>query len=162
MISIVNTECHVPKTFSDLAKIAAWGRLGQIAAAVASVVTAMAHPGIAIGAILFVIVYIVAIVLTSEGSTIDAEAKAKDRAEKSRRRFHLVTVGRSLANGFSKSSDGRTLLEFMQGDGGYTRLRPHFSEGFVAALQEQPAGRAEMTTMLLDEMDRLERKWRLV
>ncbi|WP_231736355.1 DUF1971 domain-containing protein [Blastomonas sp. CCH8-A3] len=28
MISIVNTECHVPKTFSDLAKIAAWGRLG--------------------------------------------------------------------------------------------------------------------------------------
>jgi len=29
MISIVNTECHVPKTFSDLAKIAAWGRLGQ-------------------------------------------------------------------------------------------------------------------------------------
>lgn len=32
MISIVNTECHVPKTFSDLAKIAAWGRLGLIAA----------------------------------------------------------------------------------------------------------------------------------
>lgn len=32
MISIVNTECHVPKTFSDLAKIAAWGRLGQEAA----------------------------------------------------------------------------------------------------------------------------------
>jgi len=31
MISIVNTECHVPKTFSDLAKIAAWGRLGLIA-----------------------------------------------------------------------------------------------------------------------------------
>lgn len=31
MISIVNTECHVPKTFSDLAKIAAWGRLGQVA-----------------------------------------------------------------------------------------------------------------------------------
>ena len=30
MISIVNTECHVPKTFSDLAKIAAWGRLGQL------------------------------------------------------------------------------------------------------------------------------------
>jgi len=30
MISIVNTECHVPKTFSDLAKIAAWGRLGQV------------------------------------------------------------------------------------------------------------------------------------
>jgi len=30
MISIVNTECHVPKTFSDLAKIAAWGRLGLI------------------------------------------------------------------------------------------------------------------------------------
>src|SRR3546814_4791524 len=30
MISIVNTECHVPKTFSDLAKIAAWGRLGHI------------------------------------------------------------------------------------------------------------------------------------
>lgn len=29
MISIVNTECHVPKTFSDLAKIAAWGRLGR-------------------------------------------------------------------------------------------------------------------------------------
>ena len=28
MISIVNTECHVPKTFSDLANIAAWGRLG--------------------------------------------------------------------------------------------------------------------------------------
>src|SRR3546814_19275435 len=28
MISIVNTECHVPQTFSDLAKIAAWGRLG--------------------------------------------------------------------------------------------------------------------------------------
>ena len=28
MISIVNTECHVPKTFSDLAKIAASGRLG--------------------------------------------------------------------------------------------------------------------------------------
>src|SRR3546814_19178053 len=28
MISIVNTECHVPKTFSDLAIIAAWGRLG--------------------------------------------------------------------------------------------------------------------------------------
>src|SRR3546814_12370449 len=28
MMSIVNTECHVPKTFSDLAKIAAWGRLG--------------------------------------------------------------------------------------------------------------------------------------
>ncbi|MDF0546635.1 Tn3 family transposase, partial [Sphingobium sp. H39-3-25] len=27
---IVNTECHVPKTFSDLAKIAAWGRLGQV------------------------------------------------------------------------------------------------------------------------------------
>jgi hypothetical protein len=32
MISIVNTECHVPKTFSDLAKIAAWGRLGLDAA----------------------------------------------------------------------------------------------------------------------------------
>ncbi|AOR81350.1 hypothetical protein NSE01_37840 [Novosphingobium sediminis] len=32
MISIVNTECHVPKTFSDLAKIAAWGRLGQLGA----------------------------------------------------------------------------------------------------------------------------------
>ncbi|WP_170112578.1 hypothetical protein [Sphingomonas fennica] len=31
MISIVNTECHVPKTFSDLAKIAAWGRLGLLA-----------------------------------------------------------------------------------------------------------------------------------
>ena len=30
MISIVNTECHVPKTFSDLAKIAAWGRLGLL------------------------------------------------------------------------------------------------------------------------------------
>lgn len=30
MISIVNTECHVPKTFSDLAKIAAWGRLGLV------------------------------------------------------------------------------------------------------------------------------------
>ncbi|AJR27126.1 MULTISPECIES: hypothetical protein [Sphingomonadaceae] len=30
MISIVNTECHVPKTFSDLAEIAASGRLGQI------------------------------------------------------------------------------------------------------------------------------------
>src|SRR3546814_1289732 len=30
MISIVNTECHVPKTFSDLAKIAAWGRLGRV------------------------------------------------------------------------------------------------------------------------------------
>ncbi|WP_037474020.1 hypothetical protein [Sphingobium limneticum] len=30
MISIVNTECHVPKTFSDLAKIAAWGRLGPV------------------------------------------------------------------------------------------------------------------------------------
>ena len=30
MISIVNTECHVPKTFSDLAKIAAWGRLGHL------------------------------------------------------------------------------------------------------------------------------------
>lgn len=33
MISIVNTECHVPKTFSDLAKIAAWGRLGLAGAA---------------------------------------------------------------------------------------------------------------------------------
>jgi len=32
MISIVNTECHVPKTFSDLAKIAAWGRLGLLCA----------------------------------------------------------------------------------------------------------------------------------
>ena len=32
MISIVNTECHVPKTFSDLAKIAAWGRLGRLKA----------------------------------------------------------------------------------------------------------------------------------
>src|SRR3546814_5124552 len=32
MISIVNTECHVPKTFSDLAKIAAWGRLGLLGA----------------------------------------------------------------------------------------------------------------------------------
>ncbi|MEW5999839.1 MAG: outer membrane protein [Pseudomonadota bacterium] len=32
MISIVNTECHVPKTFSDLAKIAAWGRLGHVKA----------------------------------------------------------------------------------------------------------------------------------
>ena len=30
MISIVNTECHVPKMFSDLAKIAAWGRLGLL------------------------------------------------------------------------------------------------------------------------------------
>ncbi|WP_373444145.1 hypothetical protein, partial [Sphingobium sp. Z007] len=33
MISIVNTECHVPKTFSDLAKIAAWGRLGLVTSA---------------------------------------------------------------------------------------------------------------------------------
>src|SRR3546814_5207507 len=30
MISIVNTECHVPKSFPDLAKIAAWGRRGHI------------------------------------------------------------------------------------------------------------------------------------
>src|SRR3546814_17366689 len=28
MMSIVSTECHVPKTLSDWAKIAAWGRLG--------------------------------------------------------------------------------------------------------------------------------------
>ena len=36
MISIVNTECHVPKTFSDLAKIAAWGRLGHIGEKIAA------------------------------------------------------------------------------------------------------------------------------
>jgi hypothetical protein len=37
MISIVNTECHVPKTFSDLAKIAAWGRLGHMQGSMLSV-----------------------------------------------------------------------------------------------------------------------------
>lgn len=134
----------------------------QIATAVAAAVKAIAHPGIAIGAAVVLILYVVAIFLTSEGSTIDAEARAKEKADKSRRRFHLVTVGRSLARGFSNANDGRTLLQFMQSDGGYARLRPHFSRKFASDLQDEAADQAAMATKLLDEMDRLERKWKLV
>lgn len=134
----------------------------QIAIGFAAAVKAMAHPGIAIGTAIFIALYVSAIFLTSEGSTIDAEARAKERAEKTRRRFHLITVGRSLARGFSNANDGRTLLQFMQSDGGYARLRPHFSRKFTRQLEEAGADQSAMTAGLLDEMDRLERRWKLV
>jgi len=51
MISIVNTECHVPKTFSDLAKIAAWGRLGLVASEVDPVMRALRASGIEVTAL---------------------------------------------------------------------------------------------------------------
>lgn len=138
------------------------GLRDAIAAAAGDAVIAMGNPLTAIGYLVAAAVYIAAIFFTNDDGEKAAEARAQAAAENARARRHLVTVGRSLANGFRKSHNQRTLLEFMQADGGYARLRPHFSKTFTALLNSSARDQEAMHTALLDEMDRLERKWRLV
>jgi len=138
------------------------GLRDTIAEAAGDAVIALGEPLMAFGCLVAASAYIAAIFFTNDGGEKAVEARAQAAAEDARARRHLVTVGRSLANGFRKSHDERTLLEFMQADGGYTRLRPHFSKTFTVLLKSGATDRELMYTALLDEMDRLERKWRLV
>ncbi|CAH0496011.1 hypothetical protein [Novosphingobium sp. CECT 9465] len=138
------------------------GLRDAIAAGASNAVIAMGNPLAAIGCLVSAAAYIAAIFFTNDGGEKAAEARAQTATENARARRHLVTVGRSLANGFSKSHDNRTLLEYMQADGGYARLRPHFSKTFTALLNSGAGDQEAMHKALLDEMDRLERKWRLV
>lgn len=134
----------------------------QIALAFASAITALQHPLIAIGAGLVVVAYVAAIVFTNEGNPAQLQATAEAKATVARQRRFLITVGRSLSNGYRRSNDNRTLLEFMQADGGYARIRPHFSKAFAKQLERPELDKATMADALLNEMDRLERKWQLV
>lgn len=138
------------------------GLRDRIALAASQTVSAMQHPGIAIGAGILLIAYVVAIVITDQGGAEEAEARARAKAELNRRRGHIVTVGRALAHGFLRVNDERTLFEFMQADGGYARIRRHFTRKFTARLHSAVVDQDELARALLDEMDRLERKWKLV
>ena len=134
----------------------------QIALAFANAITALQHPLIAIGAGLFIVVYVAAIIFTNEGNPAQMQATADAKATMARQRRFLITVGRSLSNGYRRSSGNRTLLEFMQADGGDARIRPHFSKTFAKKLARPEFDKATMADALLNEMDRLEQKWKLV
>lgn len=154
-----------PAGFGGLVISAAgvWDSLrDQIALTFSGAISAMQHPGLAVSAGLFVIAYVAAIVLTTEGNPAQVQAKAEAKAALAKERRHLITVGRSLSNGYRRSNDNRTLLEFMQADGGYARIRPHFSKAFASMLERPELDRATTADALLNEMERLERKWKLV
>ncbi|MCW2412958.1 MULTISPECIES: hypothetical protein [unclassified Sphingobium] len=138
------------------------GLANRIAAVTASIIIALQNPWIAVGALLIFGAWIGGIIWTHEGSAAEAELKLKAKAELARKRSFIVGVGRALSRGYSQSTDDRTLLAFMQADGGYARIRPHLSKTFAARLLNQDADRSVMADALLDEMDRIERRWKLI
>ena len=146
-----------------IAAAGVWAGLrDKVAAAAGDAVSAMGDPLTAIGCLVAAAVYIAAIFFTNDGGEMVAQARAKVSLEKAQRRRFLVQVGRSLADGFRRSNYRGTLLEFMRADGGYVRLRPHLSKKFTALLNSSATDQVAMHAALLDEMDRLERKWRLI
>lgn len=138
------------------------GLRDKIAVAVADAINAMSNPIVAVLTGIFICAWIAGIFFTNDGGEKAAEARANAKAQKARARTHIVAVGRALANGFRKSNEHITLKAFMENDGGYSRIRPHFSQKFKAKLDVDDPSKPVMVEALMDEMDRLERKWKLV
>lgn len=138
------------------------GLRDKIAGAAADAVTAMSDPLVVILTGAFVCSWIAGIFYTNDGEGKAAEAKANAKAELSRARRHLITVGRSLANGYWKTDELITLKAYMELDGGYARIRPHFSRAFRVKLDADDPSKRVMMEALMSEMDRLERKWKLI
>lgn len=93
-----------------------------------------------------------------------------DLEYETKRRRELIKTGRDLAFGYCHGDQGDTFREYLEGQRGYADIRPHLSDDYKRKLEARrtayvdPDG-AKYPTLVkwfLDELDRLEKEWRLI
>jgi hypothetical protein len=95
--------------------------------------------------------------------------RAAAEAEKERRRA-LIKTGRDLAFGYCDGDQEETFREYLEGQRGYSDIRPHLSQDYRRKLEAVRMTYADadgarypsLVQWFLDDLDRLEEEWGLI